>query len=138
MSRSYRMLVLGTALLAIAAVILVRSPLRPPRPTTAPAPPPPAATLALTVEGGAIRPARVACPKGTLVTATVANRDAVPRTVSLLGYEDLVRPVRVDPGDTVRFRFEAALPGEDFAWLVDGRPAGTFAALGSHLVEGHR
>lgn len=138
MKRSYGMLVLGSALLALAIVILVRTPRPPARRDVAPAPAGTAVTIALTMEGGTLRPARVAAPKGANVTALVANRDSAPRTIALLGYEDRVRPTRVEPGDTVRLQFEAALPGEDFAWLVDGRPAGTFAARGSHLVEGHR
>ena len=30
------------------------------------------------------------------------------------------------------------LPGEDFAWLLNGKPAAKLRVAGSHLVEGHR
>jgi len=29
-------------------------------------------------------------------------------------------------------------PGDDFPWLVDGRPSGRFVVAGSHLEDGRR
>lgn len=138
MTRGYRAL----AIAALAGSLVVALALRAPRPEPRAAAPAPAsrpdAAVALAVSDGAIVPARTATPKGAEVTVTLTNRDRVVRTVTLLGYEDRVSATRLEPGAAARVTFVADRPGDDFAWLVDGRPAGTFDVTGSHLVEGHR
>jgi hypothetical protein len=96
------------------------------------------AVISLAIEAGRAAPPATFAPKGALVHLTVENRDAVPRRLTLLGYEGRFAPVTVEPGRTAVARFPADRPGSDFAWMVDGRPAGRFAVTGSHLVEGHR
>jgi hypothetical protein len=58
--------------------------------------------------------------------------------VALAGYEELLPPRRIAPGETWSAEFVSSRPGDDFAWLVDGRPAGRLRVTGSHLEEGHR
>jgi cupredoxin-like protein len=95
-------------------------------------------TLSLEIAGGRVAPERVEVPKGASVTVEIINRDPAARHLALLGYEGAVSPAALPPGGAATIRFDADRPGSDFAWLVDGKPAGTFAVLGSHLVEGHR
>jgi len=66
------------------------------------------------------------------------NRDAVTVTLSLAGYEDRLAPRALARGARWDTTFIADRPGEDFAWLLDGKPAGQLTVTGSHLVEGHR
>jgi hypothetical protein len=72
------------------------------------------------------------------VKLEATNHGLVPVRLQLSGYEDRVDSGPLAPGATWRGAFLADRPGEDFAWLVDGRPAGRFEIRGSHLVEGHR
>jgi hypothetical protein len=58
--------------------------------------------------------------------------------LALAGYEDRLAIPALSPGATWSGEFIADRPGEDFAWLLDGVPAGRLAVTGSHLVEGHR
>lgn len=94
-------------------------------------------TLVLAVANAGVSPAASAVPKGTRVRLVVAGLGDREVRLSLAGYEDRVS-ITVAPGDTARTDFAADRPGEDFAWLVDGKPAGRLAVTGSHLVEGHR
>jgi hypothetical protein len=66
----------------------------------------------------------------------VTNRGSKVRTLSLASYEEHVH-LAVPPGKLASVAFRADHPGSDFAWLVDGEPAGMLAVSGSHLVEGH-
>jgi hypothetical protein len=77
-------------------------------------------------------------PKGTRVLLSVTNRRRLPVEVALPGYEDHLPSFRLRAGETWRGAFLADRPGEDFAWMIDGSPAGRFTVAGSHLVEGHR
>ncbi|HET7498703.1 MAG TPA: cupredoxin domain-containing protein [Candidatus Eisenbacteria bacterium] len=95
-------------------------------------------TLSLVVQGGAVLPARIEVPKGAAVLVRVENRDPSAHQFSLLGYESAVSPAALSPGGAATVRFTADRPGSDFAWLLDGKPAGVFLVQGSHLVEGHR
>lgn len=97
-----------------------------------------ARTLSLELSGGSVLPSRTEVPKGADVRVRVTNRDSYARRLSLLGYESEVSPAALSPGASVTVRFIADRPGSDFAWLVDGKPAGQFVVQGSHLVEGHR
>ena len=92
--------------------------------------------LAITHDG--ISPAASAVPKDHRVRLEVVNRRAQPATLALAGYEERVPSHTLAPGATWRVAFVADLPGEDFAWLVDGQPSGRLSVTGSHLIEGHR
>lgn len=137
MSR-YRLLGLGVLALALIVAMVARPQRRPAAPPVAEAVVRPDRHVSVVIQGASLEPARTTVPKGARVTVTVGNRDRVPRTVGLLGYEDRVAPASVAPGSSATLRFSADRPGSDFAWLVDGHPAGVFAVSGSHLVEGHR
>lgn len=137
MRRPYRLL--GVGVLAAAAFLAISS--RPPERASTPvpvAPPRLERAAAIVIAASGVSPARTVVPKGALVTLTAENRDARPRRLALLGYEGRFTPATIAPGRSVVVRFVADRPGSDFAWLVDGHPAGGFAVTGSHLVEGHR
>jgi FtsP/CotA-like multicopper oxidase with cupredoxin domain len=99
--------------------------------------PRPEQMLALTVTPGRVAPAECAVPVGTRVRLALlgAGRDTVQ--FALMGYEDHVA-LALPPGATRTLEFDADRPGEDFAWLVNGAPAGRFRVTGSHLVKGHQ
>jgi hypothetical protein len=59
-------------------------------------------------------------------------------TLRLAGYQDRVSLDSLAAGETRVVEFLADRPGEDFTWLIDGRPSGWFLVTGSHLVGGHR
>lgn len=139
MKRSYRLLALvvavGSVLVALTARPRSAATVHPGAPAAADVAP---QQVAIAIAEGRILPPRVAVAKGSRVTVTAENRDAAIRELTLLGYEREVVPIRILPGHTETLRFTAERPGSDFAWLVDGRPAGRFDVAGSHLVEGHR
>jgi hypothetical protein len=141
MSRSYRLLTLAVLAVAVLVVVAGRSRSHGAAPSTG-TPAAPVALLQravpLDIRGAAVLPQRVAVPKGAVVTLRVTNHDAASRRFAVLGYEGAVAPAVIAPGAAETLRFAADRPGSDFAWLVDGRPAGVFAVEGSHLVEGHR
>ena len=98
----------------------------------------PVATLRLAIEGGAITPESGAVPKDHQVRLSIENRDSDTVRVTLAGYQDLLPPGRVAPGETWSAVFLSTRPGDDFAWLIEDRPAGRLRVTGSHLEEGHR
>jgi hypothetical protein len=98
----------------------------------------PAETLALVVADGTITPAFASAAKGSRVRLIVKNRGTAPVQLALAGYEGRLAVPRLAPGVAWSGSFAAELPGDDFAWLVDGKPAARFCVTGSHLVEGHR
>ena len=99
----------------------------------------PEVALEITIGPGArIAPAVASVPKDHRVMLTVTNRDARPASLTLMGYEDRLGAVRVAPDSIWRGEFLADRPGQDFAWVLDGTPAGRLEVAGSHLVEGHR
>jgi hypothetical protein len=102
------------------------------------APVAPLLTVRLTVGARGTTPDRVTVRLGSRVEAHLRNVDAAPHTLSLAGYEDRTGAVTIAPRDSATLAFLADRPGEDFAWLVDGQPAGLLVVAGSHLVEGHR
>ena len=136
MTPAYRWLTITIVAAALALAFFVRAPKTTPRP--APSIPAAAESLALEIARGAIRPDRTVVPKGTALTLSVRNRDDVPRQFSLAGYEDRPISKRIGARETAVILFRADRPGEDFAWLVDGRPAGRLVVAGSHLEEGHQ
>ena len=136
MNRRYLQLFAAVLLAGALLAFLARLPRReaPPAAASAPAP---RAEIALTLEpGGVTAPDRSVVPKGADVVLTVTNRDSKVRTLALAGYEEHVH-LALPPGATAGVSFRADRPGSDFAWLVDGEPAGKLAVSGSHLVEGH-
>jgi hypothetical protein len=136
MTRSYLGLAGVVAVLAVALALVGR-----PR---GPAPAPPAAVaapvvdLAITIGAGQVSPAAATVPKGCRVRLRVTNQDAGPTRLALAGYDDRVSVPPLALGAVWSGEFLADRPGEDFAWLVNGEPAGRLTVTGSHLVEGHR
>lgn len=137
MTRAYRWLAITVAAGAVALALFARAPKPMPRPVDAVNPAPPESILIEIVNGG-VQPARTVVMKGRTVALTVRNRDGVSHGLSLSGYADRWAPEPIRARGTAALRFRADLPGEDFAWLVDGQPAGVFVVAGSHLEEGHR
>jgi hypothetical protein len=134
-----RYLVLIAAVLAGAALVNVLA--RLPRHAAsrpAPAAAVPSVELEVTLEAGRLSPEAAAVPKGHRVRLVVVNRESGPRSLRLAGYEDRVAVAAIAPGAAWRDSFLADRPGEGFAWIVDGQPAGRLVVTGSHLVEGHK
>ena len=94
--------------------------------------------IEITVKDASVDPASVVVPKNARVHLTIRNAGAHSKRISLAGYEDRLAALSLQPGETAEREFTADLPGEDFAWLVNGEPVGRFQVSGSHLVEGHR
>ncbi|MBI1797469.1 MAG: hypothetical protein HY076_06720 [Candidatus Eisenbacteria bacterium] len=139
MTRSYRVLI--AIVLAFAVILTLIGRPRPhaamPR-TASAAAPAPAVDLALTVGDGTLTPAVAAVLKGSRVRITVACAAPREARLALSGYEDRLAIPPLAPGASWRGEFLADRPGDDFAWLLDGRPAARLAVTGSHLVDGHR
>lgn len=132
-----RYLRLGLMVLLAAAGVSALSRL-PRRAEVADAPAPvPVAELAMEIGDEAVTPGSAAVPKNHRVRLTIRNAGTRTHAVRLAGYERDVS-VTLAPDSIWRGEFLAELPGEDFAWLVDGEPRGRLAVTGSHLVEGHR
>jgi hypothetical protein len=136
-ARAYLGLAAGAALAALALSFVARVP----RPAAAPPQAAPAAPVVeITLELGAdgVAPEVAQVPKDHRVELVVVNRRPAPASFALAGYEDRVGAGAIAPGATWRASFVADRPGEGFAWLVGGEPAGRLAVTGSHLEEGHR
>lgn len=95
-------------------------------------------TLLVTVSDSAFAPALASVPEGSRVWLIVRNRGTAPVQLALAGYEERLQVPRLEPGVAWSGSFTAELPGDDFAWLVEGKPVARFRVTGSHLVEGHR
>ena len=87
---------------------------------------------------GGMTPPSVRVEKDQRVVASLTNTGSRQVRVELPGYEDRVAAATIEPGATWKAEFLADRPGEDFAWMVDGKPAGRLIVTGSHLIEGHR
>jgi hypothetical protein len=98
----------------------------------------PEVTLRLTIQRGAVMPTRAAVPKNHRVRLQVLNRDLASVTLALAGYEDRLGTHAIGAGAMWDTSFVADRPGDGFAWLVEGKPAGQLSVSGSHLEEGHR
>ena len=137
MNRSY--LWLFVAVIALALVLTALGRPRAHAPERLPtAPLPPRIELAIGVSDRLVSPAITAVPRGSQVRLRVDYRGTRPGHLALSGYEDRLRIPELSPGTVWRGEFLADRPGEDFAWLLDGEPAGRLSVTGSHLVEGHR
>jgi hypothetical protein len=132
----YLALLLGAVVLGALVSALARAP-GPAR--VAPEAPPaaPTAALDLEVRDGTVAPGTASVPKDHRVILRIVNRGTRPVRLALAGYEDRLAVV-LTPGEIWRGEFLADRPGDDFAWLLDGKPAGRLAIAGSHLVDGHR
>jgi hypothetical protein len=133
----YRVLAAVVLAAALAVAAVARLPKRAPEAAAAPAPLP-AAALALAVGDAGLVPRSSAVPKGHRVALEIANRTGRPVELRLAGYEDRLAVGTIAAGTTWRGAFVSDLPGDDFAWIVNGEPAGRLAVTGSHLVDGHR
>lgn len=132
----YLGLAIGVVVLALVLTALGH-PRRAQAPAAAPTPAP-VEVLGLVIEDGHLSPAMGSVAKGTRVRLQVTVRGARGATLALAGYEDHLVVPRLAPGATWTGEFVADRPGEDFAWLLDGVPAGRLAVTGSHLIDGHR
>ena len=136
MKRPYLLLATGVVVLALALTVLGR-PRRSEslRPAAIAAP---MVELTITIGPARISPAVASVPKGHLVRLRVEHRGTATVRLALAGYEDRLDLPDLEPGTARTVEFLADRPGEDFAWLLDGQPAGRLTVTGSHLVEGHR
>jgi hypothetical protein len=137
--RSYLLLVAAVIVAAIGLTIVARMPRRASAPggeeATAPGP---VVELALGIRDGRVDPPVAQAPKGARIHLTVTNQGTAPARLSLAGYEMQLSIPELAPGASWTGEFTASLPGDDFAWVLNGAPSGRFAVTGSHLVEGHR
>jgi len=134
--RNYLGLAIGVVLLAAGLTVLGRP--RPAEHRSAPATLAPVVELALTLESDRLTPATMSVPKGARVRLRVESRGTRAVSLTLAGYEDRLAIPALSPGANWSGEFIADRPGEDFAWLLGGVPAGRLAVTGSHLVDGHR
>lgn len=137
MKSPWARLALFIATLAVALAVARRLP----HPAAAPpaaAPPAPLDTLVVTVTDGAMQPDRAAFPLGHRLALTRVNGGRAPVRLSLAGYEHQLAEAALAPGEARTDTFTLDLPGEDFAWRVNGAPVGQLRVSGSHLVAGHR
>ncbi len=137
MRHRYALLLAATLGLALALTVLGR---RVPRRPVAPGPPPATrvATRALQMRDRKLSPQEVVVAKGDSVRLEVCNRGGRRARFRIAGYDDRLPEAVLEPGETRWLAWRADRPGEDFAVLLDGRPAGRLRVAGSHLVEGHR
>lgn len=96
----------------------------------------PHVNVAVTISDAGVSDARV--PSGSDVTLTLANQRDTEVVLDLAGYTDRLGVQHVPAHGRATLRFLADRPGDDFAWMLNGQPAGRFAVTGSHLQEGHQ
>ena len=139
MTRRYLVLLAAVLVVGLALSLIARSgrlqSSQAPTPVNAPAPRVP---VSIHVRDGAITPSESVVPLGSRVALEVVNDGHHNVDVTLAGYEGRLPALHVVGIAAARGEFTADRPGEDFAWLVDGRPAGRLRVAGSHLIEGHR
>jgi hypothetical protein len=100
--------------------------------------PVPRVAVSLTVHDSTVTPADLVVPLGSRISLEIANEGRDVVELALAGYAGRLPVIRVEPGAVGHGEFTADLPGEDFAWLVNGRPSSRLTVAGSHLIEGHR
>jgi cupredoxin-like protein len=138
MTGRYAGLLAGVFVLALALAFLGRQPRAQVARPGGPEPASPIARVAFEIEDKAIVPQTITVRKGERVIFRVTNRTSRPAKLALLGYSDVFPETTIAPGETVEHEIHADRPGDDFAWLLNESPAGTFVVAGSHLVDGHR
>ena len=132
------LLLLGSAFALGLVLMLAARTIHAPAPVVTRAPEIPSVDLELVLTKGGLSPANSSVPKDHRVRLTVVNRRRDRVGLSLHGYQDRLMIGWIDPDSTWRGEFLADRPGEDFAWMLEGEPAGKLSVLGSHLVDGHR
>ena len=138
MKRSYLWLVFAVIAAAAVMTALGRAPADRKPMDESPAPAERSVEVALQIRDEAVSPGLVRVEVGTRVRLTVSNTGDRATALTLPGYEDRVLVPELEPGKAWTGEFLADRPGEDFAWAVNGKPAGRLVVSGSHLVEGHR
>ncbi len=84
-------------------------------------------------------PYRVQVPRDHEVHLVVrAGPEAPEGLLTVMGYEDQVRPLVIGPGQAREMVFESLRPGDDFALSLDGDLLGRLQVTGSHMAEGHQ
>ena len=137
MTRRYLMLATGVLVMGLAMVGLARHHRASP-PLAAEVTTPTAALVEIAIDDTGVVPSPVAVPVNARARLHILNRGIHAIRLTLGGYQDRIGNVTLAPGEAADREFLADRPGEDFPWLVDGRPLGRFVVSGSHLVEGHR
>lgn len=137
MSRAWRLLI-AVAFLAGAGLVVARRAPRPAPVEELEAAPAPLVGLAIRVEAGAILPAHSEVALGTRLVLTRINAAPQSHVIGLSGYELALPPCTLQVGAARTDTLLLTLPGDDFAWLLDGQPSARLSVTGSHLVEGHR
>ena len=138
MKRPYLWLLGIVVGLALVLTAVGRAPRQLPGAVPAASAPAPVVTVTLEIRGDSISPAVVRVAKGDRVALVVLNAGPSGARLSLPGYEDRLEAIPLAPGAAWRGGFLADRPGDDFAWILNGRPAARLVVEGSHLVEGHR
>ena len=84
----------------------------------------------------ALNPSRVRIPKDTRVHLVVETTDATsPGALSIPGYESLLPPIPITPGERREQTFNAVFPGDNFEVRVGSKVAGRLDVTGEHLGE---
>src|SRR5262245_1599323 len=84
-------------------------------------------------------PYRIQVPKDREVHLVVrVAPKAKEGSLVLLGYEDILEPVYLGPGEARDIVFTSTRPGDDFALSMEGTVVGRLEVTGSHLEEGHQ
>lgn len=105
----------------------------------APPAPLPRFSQAIELDAGAMRPPRIQVPKDHEVHLTIwAGSRSGEGLLTILGYDDVVRPVAIGPGQAREIVFESTRPGTDFALALNGEVLGRLDVTGRHLEEGHQ
>ena len=137
MRRSWLLLIAAALLVGAGLVIARRVPHAVPTevPVSSPAP---LVGLAIRVESGTILPAGAELALGSRLVLTRINAAFEPHVIALSGYEHALPACTLQVGESRADTLLLTLPGDDFAWLLDGQPVARLSVTGSHLVEGHR
>jgi hypothetical protein len=136
-SRAWGGLAVAIAGATLALLVLARMPHRAPA-AAAVAAPPPLDTLTVVGWGDSVRPAFASVPVRHRLALTRVNGGTRTCALGLAGYERALPDARLAPGEARTDTILLELPGEDFAWRLDGEPVGKLRVAGSHMVEGHR
>ena len=92
----------------------------------------------LEVRGGRLIPDLLSAPRSARAEIRICNRDSMPHSLRLLGYEDVLAEMNVPAGDSLVRSLILDRPADDLAMELDGKPAARVAVMGSHLLGDHR
>lgn len=138
MKRTYGWLLAGVVALALTLSLVGRAPHRRRELEEAPPVQAPVVEITLEIRSGTISPSALTVHKGDRIALVVTNSDQSRAEFALLGYEDRLSGIAIEPGCSWNGELIADRPGDDFAWVVNREVAGRLTVSGSHLVEGHR